>query len=61
MELPDGRHLLARLALPMPLDTAGRLMRAIGEEAERIGYTDVVWMTGAEHNGWIAGTPPKRT
>lgn len=50
--------MLARLELPLPLDVAGALMRAIAQAAEKLGYTDVVILTDGPQR--IAGTPPER-
>jgi hypothetical protein len=60
MQLPDGREVLLRFAddIPVPLMTqlAGATVRA----AERLGYTNVVILTGGPQAGWIAATPPAR-
>lgn len=52
------REVLARLELPLPLDVAAELMRAIAKAAEKLGYTDVVILTDGSQR--IAGTPPAR-
>jgi hypothetical protein len=54
--IAGGREVLVRLALPLPLDVATGLMRAVDVEAKRLGYTDIVLLT--DGSGGIAGTPP---
>jgi hypothetical protein len=49
MQLPDGTEALATLAVPLPLDTAAVLIRAIGEAANELGYRDVALLTDGSH------------
>ncbi len=57
MEFTDGREVLCTLALPLPLQLAGALGRAIADAAERVGYTDVVLLTDGSNR--IVATPRK--
>lgn len=62
--LPDGTtevEVIAKVMLPLPLSHAGELMTMICKAAERMGYTDVSFLTFEPYNGCIAGTPPPRT
>lgn len=49
---------LATLALPLPLEFAGKLMGAIGTAAEEHGYTDVCLLT--DDTSKIVARPPQR-
>lgn len=52
----DGRHLLARLAYPLPITVGPEILAAVGRAAEQAGYTDV--SLDPSDPGAIVGTPP---
>ncbi len=52
----DGREVLLRLELPLAVTVVAALCHAIGEAAERLGYTDVVMLTDGTNR--IVATPP---
>ncbi|GIE29989.1 hypothetical protein Ait01nite_030340 [Actinoplanes italicus] len=52
-----GREHLVTLALPLPLETAGALLKAICEAAEKLGYTEVSLLTDGMNQ--VVATPPK--
>lgn len=59
MRHDDGREVLARFELPLPLDVVAELGQAIKRAAEKLGYTDVVLLTDGTNR--IVATPRRIT
>jgi len=54
----QGREVLARLELPLPMLLVGDVAAAIEQAARRHGYTDVVVLMDGTNR--IVATPPTR-
>lgn len=50
--------MLLHFAYPLPINTIGPLMAAVGRAAERLGYTQLHLITAGPYTGAVAGTPP---
>ena len=60
MQLPDGREVLLRFAVPIPVTVVAELLPAIGRAVERLGYTDIRMGGDDDNVPCISALPPAR-
>lgn len=59
MRLADGREQLLTFGLPLDLTVVSELLLAVGEAAQRLGYTDI--QVGDDNwRGVVTAVPPPR-